>query len=90
MFGNSSSLLGGLTLSKVLGGASRTIGFVNQAIPLYYQVRPLLSNAKTVVNMYSSMKNNTTNNNSPPNNIKEIPESIEKKEVNNDTLTFFQ
>ena len=33
----------GLTFGKIIGGISKTLNIVNQAIPLYKQVRPLIS-----------------------------------------------
>lgn len=62
MFGNlfgpissTSAVSSGLSLSKILGGAGKTLGFINKTLPLYYQVKPMLNNAKTVLNMYTAM-----------------------------------
>ena len=38
----------GLTFGKIIGGISKTLNIVNQAIPLYKQVRPLISNASRI------------------------------------------
>ena len=36
----------GLTLTKVIGGMSKTLNVVNQLIPLYKEAKPMLSNAQ--------------------------------------------
>lgn len=87
----------GLTFTKVLSGAGKALNFANKAIPMYYQIKPMLGNAKTLVNMYSAMKE--------PENKKEVKvtktksDHLDKKKesvnqiknyVKNDTLTFFQ
>ncbi len=37
----------GLTLSKVIGGISKTLNVANQFIPLYIEVKPMINNAKS-------------------------------------------
>ncbi len=34
--------------NNVLNNTQRTLGIINQAIPLIYQVRPLVNNARTI------------------------------------------
>jgi len=65
----------GLSLTKtinwasLLDGTQKTLGVINQAIPVYYQVKPLFSNAKTlfkianVMNDTPKSSNNLTNTN---------------------------
>ena len=36
----------GLTLSKVVGGISKTLNVANQIIPLYVQAKPIIQNAR--------------------------------------------
>ena len=36
----------GLTLSKVIGGVSKTLNIAKQIIPLYMQAKPMISNAR--------------------------------------------
>ena len=36
------------TFSGLLNGASKTLGVINQAIPIFYQVKPIINNAKTM------------------------------------------
>lgn len=55
MFGNTNpGLFRGLQIFKnikfgaILDGTSKTLNVINQAIPVYYQVKPLVSNIKTL------------------------------------------
>lgn len=104
LFGpTSSNIVGaasrGLSFSKILSGAGKALNFANRAIPMYYQIKPMLSNAKTLVNMYSKVKepeevienNNNNNVEEKKEVIKQINSTEKKKQViKNDTLTFFQ
>ena len=51
--------------SSILNGAQKTLNFVNQVIPIIYQLKPLYNNAKTafkVANIIKTDSSNTTNN----------------------------
>ncbi len=39
----------GLTLSKVIGGISKSLSIANQVIPIYQQSRPILDKAKEML-----------------------------------------
>ena len=93
----------GLSLSKILGGAGKTLGFVNKALPLYYQVKPMITNAKTVLNMYSAMGNDKNGEKADVKQEKIILNKTENNDVKqkeilkaddnlykSDSLTFFQ
>ena len=45
-----------ITLSGILNGAQKTIGTVNQIVPLYNQVKPMIENSKTVFNVFKGLK----------------------------------
>lgn len=102
LFGPTSNIVGaaskGISFSKILSGAGKALNFANRAIPMYYQIKPMLSNAKTLVNMYSKVKepekttltNNNNNIEEKKENIKQISTEKKKQVVKNDTLTFFQ
>lgn len=62
-------LLGKFSFSGFLNGASKTLNVVNQAIPIYYQVKPIFNNARTMFRIMGAvkdddktLKSNTTNN----------------------------
>lgn len=54
------------SLTGILDNASKTINTINQIVPLYQQVKPIFSNAKTALNIFKNVKNI---NNIPTNNI---------------------
>ena len=80
------SLLKGLDIPKIIGGLSKTLNVVNQALPLYEQFKPILSNVKDlskIINIINSPDKNSDN------KIKD--KKIEIKKVSNNNLpTFFQ
>ena len=61
---------------SLLDGAGKTLGVINQAIPIVYQVKPLLGNAKTLMKIATSM------NEKEENNPKKEIEKIEEKSTN--------
>ena len=61
------------TFSGLLNGASKTLGVINQAIPVFYQVKPIINNAKTMYRVAKEInsndrKNTNTNNSNNSNN----------------------
>lgn len=42
----------GLSLGKIVGGLSKTLNIVNQALPLYKQLRPIISNAGSILSIF--------------------------------------
>ena len=44
--------------NNILNNTQRTLGIINQAIPIVYQVRPLLSNARTLFRVASAINSN--------------------------------
>lgn len=50
------SLLSRLSFGSILNGASRTLNFVNQAIPVFKQMSPLMKNLKTMFNVMNEFK----------------------------------
>lgn len=77
-----SSLLGGtasgvakagINWGSLLSNAQKTLGVINQAIPVFYQVKPIWNNAKTMFKVFgefgrlNSSSNDTTNTTSTAN-----------------------
>ncbi len=60
-------LLSKINFSSILTNAQKTLNVVNQAVPLYYQVKPVFKNIKTLGKIGREFKNINTNTNS--NNI---------------------
>lgn len=48
--------LKGINFSGFLDGAQKTLGLVNQTIPLIYQIKPIINNAKTMFKIADVIK----------------------------------
>ena len=48
MLANAVNILKGIKWGTLLDGTSKTLGVINQAIPIVYQVKPFVNNAKTI------------------------------------------
>jgi len=67
------SLLKNLKWTEFLDGTSKTLGVINQAVPVIYQIKPIMNNAKTMFKIANIMNTptqkeetkETKNNNSP-------------------------
>ncbi len=44
--------------SNILNNTQKTLNVINQAIPVYYQVKPIIGNAKTMFRMVNALKDN--------------------------------
>lgn len=72
------SLKDSIKWGEILDGTKKTLDVISQAIPIYYQVKPIVSNAKTIfkiagaLNTYNDSGNNIEQNkkeeNISPNN----------------------
>ncbi len=51
---------GGLSLTRVIGGISKTLNVVNQVIPLYKEAKPLVNNARNAINLLKDISKTTT------------------------------
>lgn len=93
-------LLGKFSFSGFLNGASKTLNVVNQAIPIFYQVKPMINNAKTMFRVMGAIKSEDT----PKTNIQNTKkttlsnsisnkttykEPLAKQEIRNDNPVFF-
>lgn len=50
------NLLGKFSFTGFLNGASKTLNVINQAIPIFYQVKPIINNAKTMFRIMGAVK----------------------------------
>ena len=62
--------------TNILNNTQKTLNVINQAIPVYYQVKPIIGNAKTMFRMINSLKEETKE------------ESKEKKETSEGPVFF--
>jgi len=87
----------GLSFGKVLGGISKTLGVVNQVIPLYKETKPMIQNARNAFSLIKEFSNTSTNRimSNTEKNVKQIKEKIqtieliEKNTENKKGPTFF-
>ena len=74
--------------NNILNNTQRTLGIINQAIPIVYQVRPLINNARTLFRVASAINDNdedeTDNNISNENSYNSSSSNLynEKKDSN--------
>ncbi len=80
----------GLSLTKVLGGISKGLSIANQVIPLYQQAKPMIQNARKVMNVLGELKktNNISKTTFDVKNVKEKTESLKIQSTN--SPVFFQ
>lgn len=71
-----------LSWTNVLNGASKTLGVINQAIPVVHQIRPIWNNAKTMLRVMKAV--NTDNNSTNDINIKNNTSDIKNVSTNQD------
>jgi hypothetical protein len=67
------------SFASILDNASRTVNTINQIIPLYQQVKPMISNAKTALNIFKNV--NKIDNEPKINNNINLPKE-EKQDIN--------
>ncbi|MEG1457422.1 MAG: hypothetical protein RSC57_02370 [Bacilli bacterium] len=80
-FSSITSIIKAANFNKILSGTGKTINIVKQAIPIYKEIKPMIT----------KKKNGLINNNNNIIDIKNINEkkvSINTRSIN-DTLTFF-
>lgn len=60
LFSRFAGLAKGFSFSSFLDGAQKTLGVINQAIPIVYQVKPMFRNARTMFRIADELKNSDT------------------------------
>lgn len=56
------SFLKTIKWGSIIDGTSKTLGVINQAIPVIYQVKPILDNTKTMFKIANIVNTPTTSN----------------------------
>ena len=70
ILGNIFSGIKSLNWGGFLANTQKTLGIVNQAIPVYHQVKPLYNNARTALKVFRAVKDdNKTESNNKTSNI---------------------
>lgn len=53
---NTVGITRGLSLTKIIGGLSKTLQIANQVIPLYQKAKPMISNARSIMSALKGIK----------------------------------
>ena len=65
------SLKDSIKWGEILDGTKKTLDVISQAIPIYYQVKPIVSNAKTIFKIAGALNTNNDSGNNIEQNKKE-------------------
>lgn len=85
-------MLGGssFSLTKILGGISKTLGIVNQAIPIYKELKPMVSNARKLMDIAKEFKSTPANNEKKVEKPSELTSKKEVSVIPTSNPVFFQ
>lgn len=75
--------LSGIKWGDVLNNTQKTLNVINQAIPVYYQIKPIFSNVKSFGRLISAFNDDKTN------DVSNRDSKIEKVETSKNAPTFF-
>ncbi|MDO5003144.1 MAG: VrrA/YqfQ family protein [bacterium] len=70
LFGGASAargIAGGINWGNILSNTQKGLGIINQAIPLVYQIKPIISNAKTMFKIADAIKDGGSSDNNTKN-----------------------
>ena len=82
-----------ITIPKVIGGISKTLGVINQIIPLYKEAKPMVNNMRNALGFIKEFSNNTTSRitTNTQKNMEPIKKKLENySSINKKGPTFFQ
>ena len=68
--------------ASILDNTQKTLGVINQAIPIVYQVKPIINNAKTMFRIADVMKTNDNNSNSINSVSDSVSNNINVEQIN--------
>lgn len=76
--------------SSLLDGTQKTLGVINQAIPIVYQVKPLIGNAKAMFKIADALNNSNDTKTESINNSQPISdENVVSKDRQNTNRPIF-
>ncbi len=79
--------LRGLNLGDILNGAQRTLNVVNQAIPIFYQIKPLWNNTKTIFKIANAINEDDGQKETPKQ--QNVEQTTSKPEIKYNEPVFF-
>lgn len=72
--------LGKINWGSILNNTQKTLNVINQAIPVYYQMKPIYNNAKTMFRVFGALRDepsdNTSSRTTAADNIQENKKNI--------------
>lgn len=85
LFSKWANLAKGFSFSTFLDGTQKTLGVINQAIPIVYQVKPIFKNAKTMFRIADELNKPASVDNSSNTSV---VESVSKVESTNKPIFY--
>lgn len=87
LFSRFSNLAKGFSFTSFLDGTQKTLGVINQAIPIVYQVKPMFQNAKTIFKIADEINKPVTVN--EKSTVREESNSISTMQNNSNRPIFY-
>ncbi len=78
------------SLLNIIGGISKTLNIANQMIPIYKQVKPLLTDSNKIFNNLQNIKTNLTQPNKVTNKNNQTIQNPKPSITSVNAPTFFQ
>lgn len=78
------------SLLNIIGGISKTLNIANQMIPIYKQVKPLLTDSNKIFNNLQNIKTNLTQPNKVTNKNNQTIQNTKPSITSVNAPTFFQ
>lgn len=81
-----------LSLGKILSGISKGLGIVNQAIPIYKEIKPMMSNAKKILEIAKEFNKSSNTKTMDVTPKKEVTKTVTPSVITNSSPNpvFFQ
>lgn len=70
----------GINWGNLLNNTQKTLGIINQAIPIAYQVKPIVNNAKTMFRVMGAVREDPKDTNTTRNGFQTVSESTPNQE----------
>lgn len=81
--GTGGFLRGGINWGNLLSNTQKSLGIINQAIPIVYQVKPIINNAKTMFRLAGAIKEDDSSS-----TVKE-KDLVESEKIENENKPIF-
>lgn len=87
MYGNLPTT--GLTIGKVFSGISKSLNVINQLIPIYREVKPVIGNAKNILSVLKDVNTSSINKESSTTSIDTKKDISNIENISNNNPVFF-